>query len=422
MAVVGWVGLGKLGAPCAATLAHYGSHEVVGYDVRGADATYPWDGLPPVDLAHSVRQVVAATDNVVFVAVQTPHSRAYGGDQPLVGSIVDFEYQYLVNAVREICSEALSLGKSITLVVVSTVLPGTFDRYLRPLLNEYVTPVYHPFFIAMGTVVEDYRFPEMTLFGVDRHDDVLPVKDVYETLYDRVKWRAPVVSIPSAELTKVAYNTFITSKIVFANTLMELAEHTGADVDEVTETLAQATDRVISSRYMRAGMGDGGACHPRDNIALAALAQRYRIRGNYFLELIHLREQQSDFIADLAEHWSHISDLPIVILGRAYKKDIAMDDGSPAVLLAHGLTALGLEFTQVDPVMRPDDDGQRLEKVLSEPHVFVVATDHTAFVDLKYQTGSVVIDPSGTTKPQPGMTLVTPGRRRRVRHGVTNAR
>lgn len=411
--VVGWVGLGKLGAPCAATLAHYGDHEVVGYDVRGADdpTVYTWDGLPPVDLAYSIRQVVAATDNVVFVAVQTPHAPEYGGDTPLNGSLADFEYQYLVNAVREVCDEALNLGKAITLVVVSTVLPGTFDRYLRPLLNRYVTPVYHPFFIAMGTVVEDYRFPEMTLFGVDHYDDVLPVKDVYESLYDRTKWRAPVISIPSAELAKVTYNTFITTKIVFANTIMELAEHTGADADEVTNTLALATDRVISSRYLRAGMGDGGACHPRDNVALAAVAARYGIRANFFLELTRLRERQSEYLAELASHWADMTNLVVVVLGQAYKKDLAMDAGSPALLLAHQLSALGVVHIQLDPVIHAHHQG-RFDALLQDPHVYVVATDHTIFQDLKFAPGSVVIDPSAVTQRQPGVTLVTPGRRR----------
>jgi len=101
VAVVGWVGLGKLGAPCAAAL-QAGGHEVVGYDVRGTDKNdYDWNGQGPVNLVNSIANVVDSTDGVVFVAVQTPHAPQYGGETPLFGPTADFEYQYLVNAVRD---------------------------------------------------------------------------------------------------------------------------------------------------------------------------------------------------------------------------------------------------------------------------------------------------------------------------------
>lgn len=412
MAVVGWVGLGKLGAPCAAALVHHGGHEVVGYDLRGPDGDYDWASQRPATVVKSITEVVDSTDNVVFVAVQTPHAPEYGGETTLRGPLVDFEYQYLVNAVREVCAAAREQTKNITLVVVSTVLPGTFNARLRSLLNEFVTPVYHPFFIAMGTVVDDFIGPEMTLFGVDHLRDADPVLDLYASLHSDER-PAPTMSIPSAELTKVAYNTFITAKIVFANTLMELAEHTGADVDEVTDALALGTDRIISPSYMRAGMGDGGACHPRDNIALAALAEKHMIRGNYFHQLIRLREQQSDYLASLVEHWTTMTGLPVVILGRAYKANLAMDAGSPALLLADSLRDLNIEFQQVDPVMDPDEH-KTLTTCLEDPHVYFLATLHTEFSRLTYPPGSVVIDPFGFTWAQSGVTFVTPGRRQRT--------
>lgn len=410
MSVVGWVGLGKLGAPCAAALASQGGHTVVGYDVRGVDPDdYDWDNQRAVDLVESIDDVVRKSDGVVFVAVQTPHSRYYGGETPLGHTLVDFEYNYLVNAVRDVCVAARTQTRDVTLVVVSTVLPGTFDRRLRPLLNKFVTPVYHPFFIAMGSVVDDFVNPEMTLFGVDRAGDEVPVLDVYASLHDDPP--APTMSIPSAELTKVAYNTFITAKIVFANTLMELAEHTGADVDSVTDALALANDRVVSPRYLRAGMGDGGACHPRDNIALAALADQHGVYGNYFLELIRLRERQSDYLASVVQHWTNLSGLPVVVLGQAYKANVAMDAGSPALLLSHGLSGLGVEHVVVDPLLYPSHT-HLLAKLLKTPHVYFIATLHTEFTRLTYPSGSVVVDPHGVTYPQAGVTFVTPGRRR----------
>jgi UDPglucose 6-dehydrogenase len=398
---VGWIGLGKLGAPCAAALGYHGGHEVWGYDVRGTtDDDYDFAGLPPVGLTRSVDEVVRRTDDVVYVAVQTPHSPAYGGEVPTPDEPREFEYAYLVNAVRAVCDAAFSQEKLITLVVVSTVLPGTFNDHLRPLLNEYVRPVYHPFFIAMGTVVEDFVRPEMTLFGVDQPHAHESVIELYRPFHDAP---APVMSIASAELTKVAYNTFISMKIVYANVMAELAQHTGADVDDVTDALAVARDRIISSRYLRAGMGDGGACHPRDNVALSALARRYGVSTDLMGFLSLARERQAEYLAELIEHWHELADLPVTLLGRSYKPNVTLTDGSPALLLAEALTDRGVKFTHVED----------LADVPGGAHVFFVATQHDRYRDHDYPAGSVIIDPFGYVEVNDTtVTRVTPGRRR----------
>ncbi len=400
MANVGWIGLGKLGGPCAAALAAHGSHKVWGYDVRGSHLdSYDFAGLEPIELVDTIDDVVRNTDSVIYVAVQTPHAPAYGGEVPVPHEPREFEYAYLINAVRAVCGAAARQRVNVVLVVVSTVLPGTFDRSLRPLLNEYVTPIYHPFFIAMGTVVEDFVRPEMTIFGVDSPGDEDDVLDLYEPIHNAP---APIMSIASAELTKVAYNTFISTKIVFANLMAELCEHTGADVDEVTDVLALATDRIISPRYLRAGMGDGGACHPRDNVALSALARRYGLSSDLMGFLTDARQRQTEWFADLIENWLDLTGLPLLLMGRSYKPNVNMDDGSPALLLATVLSRRGIEF------QHDDADVQRVE-----PHVYFVATMHDEYRYVNFPPGSVVIDPFGyLTIDDPAVTLVTPGRKR----------
>lgn len=400
MANVGWVGLGRLGAPCAAALATHGQHVVWGYDVRGTDpGTYDFANLASIELCDTVDDVVCKTDDVVYVAVQTPHSPEYGGEVPTPSEPREFEYAYLVNAVRAVCHAARRHGRFITLVVVSTVLPGTFDRYLRPLLNEHVRAVYHPFFIAMGTVVEDFVRPEMTIFGVDAPGVVERVTDLYRPFHSAP---APTMSIASAELAKVAYNTFISMKIVYANLMAELCEHTGADVDDVTDALTRATDRIISTRYLRAGMGDGGACHPRDNVALSALAQRHGLTSDLMGFLNRARDGQTFWFARLIQHWRALSRLNVTLLGRSYKPNVELTDGSPALLLSHYLRTLDVEH-----------EHREFDLELGEPRVFFVATQHDAYRDLDYPAGSVVIDPFGYVEvDDPTVTLVTPGRKR----------
>lgn len=399
MSSVGWIGLGKLGAPCAAALALHGDHVVWGYDVRGVDPNdYPWESLPAIELCDSVAKVVAETDDVVYVAVQTPHSPDYGGETIAPTTPREFEYAFLVNAVREVCQEAEFQRKEITLVVVSTVLPGTFDRYLRPLLNRWVTPVYHPFFIAMGTVVDDFTQPEMILFGADDPEHVAPVVELYNFHYAP----SPTLSIASAELAKVAYNTFISMKIVYANALAEMCDATGADVDEVTGALSYGTDRLLSTRYLRAGMGDGGACHPRDNVALSALAQRHGLSVDLMGFLTRAREAQTERLADLVAHWQRLTGLPLFVLGRAYKPNVDLEDGSPALLLADYLRDRALQFVHVGPT----------PEVVTDASLVVLTTQHDEYVTVDWPAGSVIIDPFGYVQTRQDVTLVTPGRKR----------
>lgn len=411
MSAVGWIGLGKLGLPCALVLADVG-HDVLGYDLDNEAVAARLDravddgeaGLGELisrarlRLADDIDAVVKHAD-VVFVAVQTPHAPAYGGDVPAPATRADFEYTYLADACRAVCRAANAAEKDVTLVVVSTVLPGTCDRLIRPMLGDHVTLVYHPFFIAMGTTVADYRRPEFMLLGADRFEQIHPVREVYEEAWRDT--RLAYMGIASAELTKVAYNTFISAKLVFANTLMEICHHTAADVDEVTEALALATDRVISPKYLSAGMGDGGACHPRDLIAMSWLAERVGLSYDLLGELAQAREAQTAWLADLVRSWCDRTGLPPFVLGKAYKPGSALTYGSPAVLLAGMLDAYAWD---------PYVDGQYPPPTAK---VFVVGTRHDEFRKLNVPIGSVVIDPWGYIPDQHGVTVVRVGRKRR---------
>lgn len=407
MSAVGWIGLGNLGGPCSAALAYVGGHDVLGYDITGK--TVLADDIPGTPVAATVHDVVKHTDDVVYVAVQTPHVARFGGEDVIEDDVapVDFEYAYLRNAVRQVAYSAATLSKHITIVIVSTVLPGTCNKHIRPLLNQYTSLVYHPFFIAMGTVIDDFTNPEFVLLGADDPDDANRVGELYTKMHGA---RRHVVSIESAELAKVAYNTFITMKIVFANTLAEFCEGTGADVDEVTEALALGHQRIISPAYMSAGMGDGGACHPRDNIALSALAAQQGTSVNLMGFLIAAREMHTAWHVSTIIHWLEMTNFPLVILGKSYKPGVASTAGSPAMLLANMLTAQRVEFTHVDHMI----DGPEMMPRLANherPCVFFVATQHDVYRDLDYPAGSVVIDPFGYVAYDDRITLVTPGRK-----------
>ena len=321
---VGFVGLGKLGLPCALASEAAG-HEVMGWDTN----------------VEKPEQIVKWAD-IVFVAVQTPHQPQFEGTTRLADERADFDYGYLWNAVASVSNAKL-------IVVISTALPGTIQRELFDDPDLGIGPdrlLYNPFFIAMGTTIPDFRDPEFVLIGTDgAHPG--PLREFYASIHDRPVF---VTTIKTAELTKVAYNTFIGLKIAFANTMMELCEKTGADVDDLVDALSLADKRLLSPAYLRGGMGDGGGCHPRDNIALSWLAREQNLSYDLFEALMACRERQTEWLAQLIQEEQNSTSAyrPVEILGKAYKPETNLTVGSPATLLSHMLDEIGVDHAHTD--------------------------------------------------------------------------
>ncbi len=428
---IGWVGLGKLGFPCALALAAHGGHDVLGYDVDGQAARALQTGVWPhteqgllgllndyntTDPSQQPRfqvrtlgEVVHHAD-VVFVAVQTPHAPGYDGSQPTPEEPRDFEYGFLVQAVRDIAAQAArqQRDRSLTVAVVSTVLPGTYARLLAPLIRPPLRLAYTPSFIAMGTTIPDFLDPEFRLVGTDDDEAYKDVARVWTGIGPDLG-TAPVLrtSVVSAEVVKITYNTFLGAKLVFANAVMEVCHDVGADVDEVTAVLGHARRRLMSTAYLSGGMGDGGGCHPRDQLAMSWLARRLGMSFDLFGTLMQARDAQTRWLAELTCEWAALTRLPVVVLGKAYKPGTSLTAGSPAALFVHQLDACNPEVRADwwDPYV---DDRQ---PPWHQPAVFVVATKHEVFPELRFAHGSVVIDPWRYMPDADGVTVVRVGRR-----------
>jgi nucleotide sugar dehydrogenase len=264
--IIGFLGVGKLGLPLAVSIAMKG-HKVLAYDVNpglmkkqiwphretGPDGT--GDFQPYLDSADitfcPLKEVVQGSD-IIFLCVQTPHGAEYEGITRLPFSRADFDYKYLREVAQQV-SEYVTPQQAVS--VISTVLPGTMRREVLPFLPE---AVYNPAFPAMGTVMRDFLEPEFILLGGTPGPSVTKLKDFYFHLLNRF---CTVISIESAELSKCAYNTFVSMKVTVTNMLAEVAHKIpGCNIDEVSRVLTSATRRVCSPAYMQGGMGDGGAC------------------------------------------------------------------------------------------------------------------------------------------------------------------
>lgn len=410
---VGFCGLGKLGLPCALAIESKG-HQIFGFDVSDfvkdiiRTRKIPYREAGAQEMLTKSKILFASLDNVVrnsdliFIAVQTPHDPLYEGITRLPDSRVDFDYSYLKSAVSMVSESLDRLREKRTVIIMSTVLPTTIESQIKPLLSKYAQLCYNPFFIAMGTTIQDFLYPEFVLFGVDDPDALEKAKKFYKTITD-----APFceMSIVNAELTKVTYNTFITMKTIFGNNLMEVAHKLGGNSDVVMGALKHATRRIISPAYMYGGMADSGPCHARDNIALSYLARKLNLETDLYDSVMVTREKQTEWLAKLII--SEKSNMPVMILGKAYKPETNLTVGSSAVLLKNILDEYGVQAGMFDPhVDQTEDQIKRLEFF---PHLVFIGTKHEIFRDYKFAAGSTVIDPFRYISKQDNVKLVSVG-------------
>ena len=387
---VGFIGIGKLGLPCAEAIAQKG-HEVEGYDVAKVTS----DDITVVD---TVKDVVANKE-IVFVAVPTPHDPAYDGRAPTAHlDPKDFSY----DIVKKVLTQANEhMNKDQLLVLISTVLPGTVRNQLVE-LTDNCRFVYNPYLIAMGSVAWDMVNPEMVMIGTEdgtETGDAKQLVDFYKTVMENNP-RYEIGTWDECECIKVFYNTFISTKIGLVNMIQDVAQKQGnINVDIVTEALAQSTKRIMGPQYMTAGMGDGGGCHPRDNIALRYMARELGLGYDIFDAIMNAREIQAKNIALELIKYAEETNLPIFIHGKAYKPGVEYCDGSYSLLVGHYVEEQGHRVTYIDPLTGDDVE-------LGMPGIILLA--HSASTTYKYMqeegdstdklyckipSNSIVVDP-----------------------------
>ena len=321
---IGFIGLGKLGMPCAEAISDKG-FDVAGFDIEKKTSQ-------KIQIRDSIADLVHDRD-VVFVATPTPHESGYDGSTPTSGKEPkDFDYSSVKNVLAK-CNKHMKPTQS--LVLISTVLPGTVRRELSPLVTN-VGLIYNPYLIAMGTVAWDMVNPEMVMIGTEKGRQESNAKaEQLEAFYTQVCDNMPRIEFGTwedVEAMKIFYNTFISNKIALVNMIQDVAVKLGnMNVDIVTNALSQSTLRIVSSKYMKAGMGDGGSCHPRDNIALRWLAKELGLGYDLFDSIMTARERQAENMAKaILKHGNNV-----FFSSDTYKPHTDLTDGSYSLLVQH---------------------------------------------------------------------------------------
>ena len=340
---IGVIGAGWVGLVTAACFAELG-HPVIARDIvaekvealsRGEVAIHE-PGLEDL-LRRNAERLTFTTDmdellngaRLLFVCVDTPPT--YSGDADL-------------SRVRAVVQELPEDGDHV-LIMKSTVPAGTGESIRRDMPNlAYVSC---PEFLKEGTAVEDFMNPDRVVIGADAGDDA--AADAVAALYEPLGGEILRTDVASAEMIKLASNAFLATKISFINEIANVCEEVGADVGQVARGMG--LDERIGSSFLRAGIGYGGSCFPKDVSALKMLAGNTGYHFQLLTAVIEVNElQKRRVVGKLEKHLGSLIGKRVALLGLAFKPDTDDMREASSLVLAARLQGEGAEVVGYDPV------------------------------------------------------------------------
>ena len=350
-------GLGRLGYPLATCYAARG-FEVIGVDLNPKTVETINLGKSPVE-EPGIQDLLQNTEHG-FEAIQDGKEAVLRSDVSVVivptPSRPDgtFSTRYVLDACESIGAGIAEKGSYHLVVLASTVMPGSTEAEVQAKLESVSGRTcgtdfglcYAPSFVALGSVVRDFLNPDYVLIG----ESDAKSGDLLEELYKNVCQNDPPVvrmNFVNAELTKLATNTFVSTKITFGNMLAQFCERLpGANVDTVTAALGQ--DSRIGSRYLKGGLGYGGPCLVRDSVALVALAKQSGSRAWLAEATDQANRKEVGRLVDLIKANVVGGDV-VGILGLSYKPGTNVVDAAQGLLLAEELANEGISVVAYDP-------------------------------------------------------------------------
>jgi UDPglucose 6-dehydrogenase len=351
------IGLGKLGLCTAACFAAAG-HQVYGFDLNDHFRSELKGQRNPVDETGLSVLLEAAWDNLQIVdnyedAVEHSEITLIIVPTP---SLPDgrFSNEYLLRALNDLAPSIKCKSGFHVVAVVSTVMPGSSDNIFRPLLEQFTGKrcgidfglVYNPEFIALGSVIHNFLNPDMVLIGTSDERSGKLVQELYSSTCKNRPVMA-IMSLMNAEITKISLNCYVTMKISYANGLAALCEEVpGADIDLITAAIG--ADSRVGSKYLKGGLGFGGPCFPRDNIAFQAFAAEFGADAALGKAVVTVNNGIPKRLFDaIASHCK--PPAKVALLGLSYKAETHIIDESQSVTLACLLADAGYQVAVHDP-------------------------------------------------------------------------
>ena len=357
------VGLGKLGLPLAAVIADAGFY-TIGIDKNISHVKNLIEGKfsspePELNqlldgnksnLEFTTDFYLARECNIYFLIVPTP-SNADG----------NYDNQFLIKVITELLYSWDDSSCEKTLVIVSTVMPGTCKDVFMPIVDNHLVKnrsklkihlLYSPEFIALGSVVYNLRNPDVTLIGCDGPSSANVLLDILERITCG-KPETQILSLTEAEVVKLMVNCFVTMKISFANFIGEICEVLpGTDKYKISKALGM--DTRIGGKYLRPGLGFAGPCFPRDNTALIAFARKEGLKASLGLATDEINHRQPMNVFNrIKKEYPHVKK--IVIMGVTYKPHTPVFEQSQTLLIADLFINNGFEVRLYDSLLSKKD-------------------------------------------------------------------
>lgn len=390
------IGLGVVGLTTAVGFALKG-HKVIGIDITPEKVVGIADGVNPTyekGLGEALKKVKLATStdfeqvlnsDVSFLCVGTPGNAD--------GSINSRSMQEAAGQL----AEQLKEKRNPHLVVVrSTVVPGTTEDKIIPLFKDMpeVRVCVNPEFLQEGTALEDFMAPHRIIIGEDSRRQ----GDILLSLYNGTADSSHVLrtNFRTAEMIKYTSNAFLATKISFINEIGNICKKLGIDVYEVAKGMGY--DKRISKDFLRAGIGFGGFCLPKDTAALVMHAKETGYTPKILQEVLQLNKEQPLRLLELLKiHIPSLEDKVIGILGLSFKPNSDDTRESKAVPIIEALLKEGARVRAYDPQaipnfqkLFPQIDYSSAAEVLASDATLII-TEWDEFNHLDYGN-SIVID------------------------------
>jgi len=398
------VGTGYVGLVSGACFAKLG-HKVICVDIDKRKVDKINNGISPIfekdleeilqkysDNINTTSSYKNAIQNseITFICVGTP-SREDG----------DIDLTYVDQAIRKIGMELKNKNSFHSVVIKSTVVPGTTQNHVLPLLEKVSCKKVgkdfglgmNPEFLREGVAVDDFLHPDRVINGC--HDN--EIKKILSALYKDFSCPIITTSTTVSEMIKYASNCFLATKISFINEIGNMCKELDIDVYDVADGMG--LDKRIERSFLNAGIGWGGSCFPKDTKALRSWAKKENISNTLINSVITVNEEQPlQLIKILKEHLPNIENKKIGVLGLAFKPDTDDIRESRSIPLVKALLEKGAQIKVFDPKamkhfkkLFPDITYCNTSEEVFDAEIIIIATAWNEFKTLDY-TGKFVLD------------------------------
>ncbi|MGO1459165.1 MAG: UDP-glucose dehydrogenase family protein [Flaviflexus sp.] len=415
------IGCGYLGAVHAACMAEIG-HTVVGVDVDEEKVGLLSAGQAPFhepDFEELLARNVDAgrlrfTTDFAEVADSQVHFIGVGTPEAADGSA---DMTYMTSAVQSLLPHLGKAERPSIVVGKSTVPVGTADSIEDAVVEAGGILIWNPEFLRESFAVQDTLRPDRLVYGVSKDEERAQVsQDILDEVYANIIGAGVVrlvMDFPTAELVKVSANSFLATKISFINAMAEICDATGADVTKLAEAIGM--DDRIGKKFLRAGIGYGGGCLPKDTRAFQARTEQLGLHSLDFLTAINeINDRRRNHAAELAIEalGGDVAGKKIAILGAAFKPNSDDMRNSPALDIAKKLADAGATVVVTDPAAGPVLQRKRPEiTVAADAHdainnseVTLLLTEWDVFKNLDPTTlapaNKIIIDGRNALDPQ----------------------